>query len=153
MKNEANTKSINNKKFLNIVLYAACVLVMIGLMIFGSRILTEDNLGLIIEFSVITVETLLFLYLISGKKAFSYMKNKTWYSIKNLLPTPIFPIVFMLFGVMAFFFDKPELNPDWVKNIVLYTADMFLVGIYEEGCFRACTNDALLPVFRKVSTI
>ncbi len=67
-KDEVNTKSNSNKKYLNIVLYIASVLAMIGLMILGSRILAEDNFGLVIEFSVITVVTLLFLYLISGKR-------------------------------------------------------------------------------------
>ena len=143
-------KTNNLKKYLNVVLYAACVLSMIGLMILSSRIMEEDNFGLMIEFLVITVVTLLFLYLISGKKTFSYMKNQTWYSIKNLLPTLIFPLVFMLLGVMSYFIDKPQLNPHWVKNLALYTIDMFLVGIYEEGCYRACANDALLPVLKKL---
>ena len=78
------------------------------------------------------------------------MNNQTWYSIKHLLPTLIFPLVFMLLGVMSYFIDKPQLNPHWVKDLLLFTIDMFLVGIYEEGCFRACANDALLPVFRKL---
>ncbi len=93
---------------------------MIGLMILGSRILTEDNFGLMIEFSVITIITLLFLYLISGKKTFSYMNNQTGYSIKHLLPTLFFSIFFMLLGVLSFFFEKPQLNPDWVKNLSIY---------------------------------
>lgn len=83
-------KTSDRKKYLNVILYAASVLAMIGLMILGSRILTEDNFGLMIEFSVITIITLLFLYLISGKKTFSYMNNQTWYSIKHLLPTLFF---------------------------------------------------------------
>ena len=149
-KDEVNMKSNSNKKYLNIVLYIASVLAMIGLMILGGRILAEDNFGLMIEFSVITVVTLLFLYLISGKKTFSCMNNQTWYSIKHLLPTLIFSIFFMLFGVLSYVFDKPQLNPDWIKNLMLYTIDMFLVGIYEEGCFRACANDALLPAFAKL---
>ena len=124
-------KSNSNKKYLNIVLYIASVLAMIGLMILGGRILAEDNFGLMIEFSVITVVTLLFLYLISGKKTFSCMNNQTWYSIKHLLPTLIFSIFFMLFGVLSYVFDKPQLNLDWIKNLMLYTIDMFLVGIYE----------------------
>ncbi|MBQ2659109.1 MAG: CPBP family intramembrane metalloprotease [Erysipelotrichaceae bacterium] len=143
-------KSNNNKKYLNIVLYVASVLAMIGLMILGGRILKEDNFGLMIEFSVITIVTLVFLYLISGKKTFSYMNNQTWYSIKHLLPTLIFPLVFMLLGVMSYFIDKPQLNPHWVKDLLLFTIDMFLVGIYEEGCYRACANDAMLPLFRKL---
>lgn len=65
---EVDMKTSDKKKFLNIVLYAACVLAMIGLMILGSEILAEDNFSLLIEFSLITVVTLLFLYLISGKK-------------------------------------------------------------------------------------
>ncbi|MBR4461879.1 MAG: hypothetical protein IKS51_04795 [Erysipelotrichaceae bacterium] len=135
-------KSSESKKYLNVALYAACVLSMIGMMILGSRILAEDNFGLMIEFSVITAVTLLFLYLISGKKTFSYMKNQTWYSIKHLLPTLIFSFFFMLLGILSYSFDKPQLNPDWIKNLVLYTIDMFLVGIYEEGCFRACGKQA-----------
>ena len=146
----ANMKTNNFKKYLNVVLYAACVLSMIGLMILSSRIMEEDNFSLMIEFLVITVVTLLFLYLISGKKTFSYMNNHTWYSIKHLLPTLIFSTIFMLFGVLSFLGDRPKLNPDWLKNLILFTINMFLVGIYEEGCFRACANDAMLPAFAKL---
>ena len=143
-------KTSDKKKYLNLVLYAASVLAMIGLMMLGGRILTEDNFGLMIEFLVITVVTLLFLYLISGKKTFSYMNNQTWYSIKNLLPTLFFSAVFMGFGLLSVFLEKPELNPNWVKDLLLFTINMFLVGIYEEGCYRACANDAMLPAFRKL---
>ncbi|MCR5095188.1 MAG: CPBP family intramembrane metalloprotease [Erysipelotrichaceae bacterium] len=45
--------------------------------------------------------------------------------------------------------NKPTLNENWLKNIVLLTINMFLVGIYEEGCFRACACDALLSAFKK----
>ncbi len=34
-------------------------------------------------------------------------------------------------------------------NLLLFAANMFLVGVYEEGCFRACACDALLPALKK----
>jgi hypothetical protein len=48
---------------------------MIGLMILGGRLLEEDNKGLLIEFSIITIVTLIYLFLISGKKTFSYLNH------------------------------------------------------------------------------
>jgi membrane protease YdiL (CAAX protease family) len=137
-------------KWLNILLWLASVASMIGLMILGSRVLEEDNLGLFIEFVIITIVTLLYLYLISGKKTFTFLNNQTGYTVKMLLPTLIFSAVFGFFGLLEAVIEKPPFMPDWQFNLVLAAANMFLVGIYEEGCFRACACDALLPVFRKM---
>lgn len=137
-------------KWINILLWLASVASMIGLMILGSRVLVEDNVGLLIEFVVITLVTLIFLYLISGKKTFTFLNNRTGYTVKMLFPTLIFSIVFGFFGLIEAVFERPPVISGWPFNIVLAAANMFLVGIYEEGCFRACACDALLPVFRKL---
>ncbi len=65
------------------------------------------------------------------------------------MPTLIFPGFFALMSIISLIMNKPALNENWLKNIVLLTINMFLVGIYEEGCFRACACDALLPAFKK----
>lgn len=142
---------IRNEKYkwVNVLLWLASVGAMIGLMILGSRTLKEDNLGLFIEFLVITAVTLFFLYLVSGKKTFTYMNNRTGYTVAMLLPTLAFSLVFGLFGLAVLFWDKPQTIHNWPVNLLLAAANMFLVGIYEEGCFRAIACDALLPALKK----
>lgn len=142
---------IKNEKFkwVNILIWLASVASMIGLMILGSMLLEEDNTGLFAEFIVITIATLLFLFLISGKKTFTFLGNRTGYTVKMLLPTLIFSMIFGIFGVLEVFFERPQVIPGWPFNVLLAAANMFLVGIYEEGCFRACACDALLPVLKK----
>ena len=136
-------------KWLNVIFWLASVGAMIGLMIGLGNYLDGSDIGLLIEFVIITVVTLVFLYLISGKKTFTYLNNETGYTVKMLLPTLIFSGIFALFGVLAYFFDKPPFKENWVLNLIISAATMFLVGVYEEGCFRACACDALLPVLKK----
>ncbi len=136
-------------KWINVLLWLASVGAMIGLMILCGRYMDDSNTGMLIEFVIITVVTLAFLYLISGKKTFTYLNNETWYTVKMLLPTLIFSAVFALFGVMSAVMDKPPLKENWVANLIVSIITMFLVGVYEEGCFRACACDALLPLLKK----
>lgn len=136
-------------KWVNILIWLASAASMIGLMILGSYLLTEDNAGLFLEFTVITIVTLLFLFLISGKKTFSFLNNRTLYTVKMLFPTLIFSMIFGIFGLLEVFFERPPVRPDWPVNVAIAAANMFLVGVYEEGCFRACACDALLPVLKK----
>ena len=138
-------------QWINILIWLASIGSMIGLMVLGSRVLNEDNAGLLLEFSVITIVTLAYLYLISGKKTFTYLNNRTGYTIKMLLPTLIFSFIFGLFGIAEVFMEKPPLMPNWPVNLLLMAANMFLVGVYEEACFRACACDALLPVLKNTS--
>ncbi len=134
---------------INVLLWLASVASMIGIMFISGRLFKEDNFVLLIEFIVITIVTLIFLYLVSGKKTFTYLNNQTGYTVRMLLPTLIFPGFFALMSIISLIMNKPALNENWLKNIVLLTINMFLVGIYEEGCFRACACDALLPAFKK----
>ena len=137
------------KDLLNILLWLASIGSMIGIMTLSGRLFEENNFVLLIEFVIITVVTLFFLYLISGKKTFTYLNNQTGYTVKMLLPTLIFSALFFLMGLISLLDVKPPLADNWLINSVLLTLNMFLVGIYEEGCFRACACDALLPAFRK----
>ncbi|MBO4900920.1 MAG: hypothetical protein J5509_11595 [Lachnospiraceae bacterium] len=59
-------------KWLNVIFWLASVGAMIGLMIGLGNYLDGSDIGLLIEFVIITVVTLAFLYLISGKKTFTY---------------------------------------------------------------------------------
>ncbi|MBQ6334675.1 MAG: CPBP family intramembrane metalloprotease [Erysipelotrichaceae bacterium] len=134
---------------IKILLWLFSVATMIGLMILSGRFFEESSISLLIESAIIAAVTLIYLYLISGKKTFSFMFNKTGYTIRKLFPTLIVSIIFALMGVLSFVFDRPPLNPNWIKDIALSAASFFFVGIYEEGCFRACACDALLPAFKK----
>lgn len=135
--------------WVKILLWLASVGAMIGLMMLGSNLLEEDNAGLLLEFAVITAVTLGFIWLISGKKTFTFLNNRTGYTVKSLLPILIFPAIFVVFGGIEAASSRPPLAESWLLNLLLFAANMFLVGIYEEGCFRACACDALLPALRK----
>ena len=135
-------------KWVNVLLWLASVMAMIGLMILGSRLGDEDNLSLLAEFTVITAVTLLFLYLISGKKTFTFLNNRTGYTVRMLLPTLIFSAIFALFGGISALMDHPPVRAGWAVQLGLSAVNMFLVGVYEEGCFRACACDALLPLLK-----
>jgi hypothetical protein len=67
-------------KWLNVIFWLASVGAMIGLMIGLGRYLDDSDIGLLIEFVIITIVTLAFLYLISGKKTFTYLTNETGYT-------------------------------------------------------------------------
>ena len=136
-------------KWLNVLLWLASVVSMIGLMILSGNLFHETDFTLLLEFSVITVIILIFLYLISGKKTFTYLNNRTAYTVKMLFPTLIFSIILAFFGLINLFMDKPPIIPNWPVKLLLFAINMFLVGVYEEGCFRACACDALLPLLKK----
>ncbi len=142
---------IRNEKYkwINVLIWLLSVVTMIGLMILGSRLLEEDNKGLLIEFSIITIVTLIYLFLISGKKTFSYLNHQTGYTVRMLFPTLIFSIIFALFGVLSIFLENPPVISGWPVDLLLFAINMFLVGVYEEACFRACACDALLPALKK----
>ena len=77
-------------KWINVIFWLASVGVMIGLMILLGRYMDDSDIGLFLQFVIITIVTLAFLYLISGKKTFTYWNNETGYTVKMLLPTLIF---------------------------------------------------------------
>ena len=135
-------------KWLNVLFWLASVAAMIGLMIVCGEYMDDSDISLLIEFVIITAVTLGFLYLVSGEKTFTFLTNETGFTVRMLLPTLIFSGIFGLFGGMAYFFDKPPLRDDWVSGLIISAITMFLVGVYEEGCFRACACDALLPFLK-----
>lgn len=135
---------------LKVFLWAAAILSMIGIMVSGIEFFHDENLDLLIEFTLITIVGFIYLFMISGKKTFTFFGNSLGYTIRILLPTLIFSFIFFCFGVISFFSERPPLNPDWLKNLLLSALNMFLVGIYEETYFRSCATDSLLPLFRKL---
>ncbi len=130
-------------KFLNILLWLGSAAATIGIFNLWSRYLREDDIGLLIEFAVVTVVSLVFLYLISGKKTFSLTGRKLLTTVRILLPTLIFPVFFMAAGALSSLMERPAPNPDWLRDLLIFAASMFLVGIYEETVFRACAADVL----------
>lgn len=136
-------------KWLNVLFWLASVVAMIALFVLGGELLGEDDVSTLIEYTVISVVMLIFLYLISGKKTFTFLNNQTGYTVKMLLPTLIFSGVFGLSSVVMALVERPPLLPGWPAGLLLEAANMFLVGVYEETCYRACACDALLPVLKK----
>ena len=122
---------------------------MIFIMMNFYKLMPDNRYEMLAEFAVITVVTMFFLYMISGKKTFSTFFNETEYVLESLWPTLIFSFIFMVVGLVNLIMDRPPLKQGWQMTLILDFLCMMLVGIYEEGCFRCCACDALLPVFKK----
>ena len=137
-------------KWINILIWIASIFVMIGIMMYGPRVADDENSSMVIESAALTIIMFIFLYIISGKKTFTFLNNKTIYTIKGLAPMLIFPGIFFVFGVFEVLFENPELISNWKSNVLFGALNMFFVGMYEETCFRACACDALLPVLKKI---
>ena len=136
-------------KLLKILLYLLCVASMIFIMINFYKLMPDSRFELVAESAVITVVTLFFLYLISGKKTFRSFFNETGYVIKTLWPVLAFPLIFMVMGIISLAADKLPVKQDWQMTLILDFLCMMLAGVYEEGCFRCCACDAMLPVLKK----
>lgn len=63
-----------------------------------------------------------------------------------MFPTLIFSI---LFALMVLFTEHPPVTAGWPADTAVFAASMFLAGVYEEACLRACACDALLPALKK----
>jgi len=50
---------------------------------------------------------------------------------------------------MVLFTEHPPVTAGWPADTAVFAANMFLIGVYGEGCFRACACDALLPALKK----
>ena len=131
-----------------VLLWLASVVILIGMFFFGM-FLPENNVSLLIQNLLTAAAVLVFLYLISGRKTFGFRNNQTGFTVRRLLPMLIFPLVFVAMGLISLASERPSLAEHWAVNLLLYTANMFLVGVYEEACFRACACDALLPALKK----
>ena len=136
-------------KWINIPIWIVSIFVMIRIMMMGTVVADDNNFNMAIESFIIAIVSLFFLYVISGRKTFTYMNNKTGYTIKVLLPVLIFPALFFFFGIVEVFSENPSNIENWPINLLFGVFNMFLVGLYEETCFRACACDAMLPVLRK----
>lgn len=66
-----------------------------------------------------------------------------------MFPTLIFSVLFALMGLIVLFTEHPPVTAGWPADTAVFTVNMFLAGVYEEGCFRACACDALLPALKK----
>ena len=137
------------RPWVKVLLWAASVVLMVGAFLGGLIFLPENNVASLIEYLVITVLILGFLALISGKKTFGFLNNQTGYTVKALLPMLIFSLIFTAAGCISLLMERPPLAENWLLNLLLNAVNMFLVGVYEEGCFRACACDALLPALKK----
>lgn len=52
-------------------------------------------------------------------------------------------------GLMVLFTEHPPVIAGWPADTAVFAANMFLAGVYEEACLRACACDALLPALKK----
>ena len=95
-----------------------------------------------------------FLYLISGEKAFEKSNNKTGYAILVLLPTLLFPFVAFVVLIIRGITAKSALAENWPLNILILAFGFLCAGLLEEVTSRGIINDSILYRFRnsKIST-
>ena len=138
-------------KFFNLLkkypIFAAILAV--GVAILAIKGIPQDELWVKCIVRILLCGTMLFLlYLISGDKTLSKGNNKTGYVIKSMLGFLIVAAVLGAFSVWTMVKDGGIDGGFWYRLIIV--AIMFLFAcLFEELCFRAVLNDAIIYQFRK----
>ena len=95
-----------------------------------------------------------FVYLISGEKAFEKSSFKTMgYTVKMLLAFVIFSIAIGSLPIILYAGMKMPVYGDWPLNLLATMAFCIGVGLFEELLFRAVLNDMIICQFRKCKHI
>ena len=126
-------------------LLTAALAVVIALM--GVRI-PQDSFWTRCVLRILLCGTMLFLlYLISGEKTLFLGNNQTGYVLRRLLGLLIFAAVAGVLGVLGTVMNG-EIVPGLPLRLVTVMLMFLFVGLFEELCFRAILNDAMIYRFR-----
>ena len=106
----------------------------------------DNNLETAVHRSMLSGAMMFFLYQISGDKTLTGRLNSTWYVIKVALG---FWLVSLPLGFFAFLgkADGEVLENVPLQLLIVFVMFLF-VGLFEELCFRAIINDAIIYQFR-----
>lgn len=90
-----------------------------------------------------------FLALISGDRTLKQCGVQTGYVIRVCLGFWIFSFLVGILGWIApLFTGEAPVYPDWPLRLLTLFFTMFFAGLFEELCFRAVLNDAIIYQFR-----
>lgn len=102
--------------------------------------------GMVIRM-LLTVECAAFLFLISREKVFEHADNQTGYALRKLSRLLILPAVLGIMGLLQAFRNPPAEHLG--LRLAYSLTELLFVGLFEELCFRAVLNDAMLYRFRE----
>ncbi|MBR5604798.1 MAG: CPBP family intramembrane metalloprotease [Verrucomicrobia bacterium] len=91
---------------------------------------------------------LFFLWLISGKKTLSQINNQTGYVIKKGIGLWIFALFVGLCAFYAQLRHAGGMPAGWQSRAIVIFFMFFFTCLFEELCFRAVLNDAIVYQFR-----
>ena len=118
----------------------------------GPRMVGELEAG--VFRLALALSAAVFLYLISGERAFEKCNNRTGYALLVLLPTLIISILLCIGRFADSIKNGAPLAKDWLPAFLIITFEYICVGLFEEISARGLINDAFLYQFRdsKMST-
>ena len=90
---------------------------------------------------------LFFLYLISGEKTIEKSDKRIGYTFKHLLGFLLYALILGAMSVFAKLTDGAPESGVLLRLVTILVMTLF-VGIFEELCFRAILNDAIVYRFR-----
>ena len=96
---------------------------------------------------LLTATMAFFLYFISGEKTLQACDNETGYVLKVAAPMLIVSLLFGGISLIGSAFTLP-FRQDWLFELLSTIYMCLFVGLFEELCFRAIINDALVYQFR-----
>ncbi len=96
----------------------------------------------------IALSAAVFLYLISGERAFEKCNNRTGYVILVLLPTLYMSIIGFVAKMAESIMGGVPLARDWLPGLLILTFHYVCVGLLEEISARGLINDAMLYQLR-----
>jgi membrane protease YdiL (CAAX protease family) len=109
---------------------------------------TEGNAASVILRLLLTIVCGAVLYAISGKKSFENLDQNIGYVIKKYSGFLIFSALLGVISLATAIAGGAPLVSGWPKVLFFLIAELILVGLFEELCFRVIINDGLLYQFR-----
>ena len=97
---------------------------------------------------IFTMAMSMFVYLISGEKAFENCHTTTGYVVKWGILTIIPGLLLFLVIVLSFISGETTIVAGWQVRVLFAVVACVFVGLFEELIFRVMINDAILYSFR-----
>ena len=143
-------------KFLDYLKKHPLLTAALAVAIAATTILTvpQESYWVRLVLRVLMCGTMLFLlWLISGEKTLSQCSQQTWTVLKNGTGILILALITGVLSFLTSLKDAGGMPEGWVLRTVLLFFMFLFACLFEELCFRAIINDAILYRFRSAKHV
>ena len=137
------------KRYPIIIAVIAVIVALTGI----ARAPRDSYFSVLVARAVLCGFMLFFLWLVSGQKTLSQISHQTGYVIKSGIGFWIFSLVLGLLGFSMQMKTAGGLPEGWLSRAMLIFFMFLFACLFEELCFRAILNDAIVYQFRNAKHV